>query len=61
MIEDALRKCSCETAHVEPVPEIPQILRCVACHGWVRLVVSGVEDVDQVTAFRFPPGPDDDE
>lgn len=59
-ISAGLAVCRCDMVDVEPVPEMPQIIRCIGCGGWVRLEIMGERDLTD--ALRaFPPRPDDDE
>lgn len=61
VIADAFRVCSCAAADVEPVPEVPNVLRCIECHGWVVLHVDCYEDCLRVERHLRPPVPEDDE
>lgn len=59
-LDAALHRCQCTQMTVEPVPEIPQVLRCIECGGWVTLRIMSEKDL--VEAIRwFPPKPEDDE
>ena len=59
-LDRALHRCKCATMTIEPVPELPQVLRCIGCGGWVTLRI--MSEKDMVEAIRwFPPRPEDDE
>jgi hypothetical protein len=59
-LDRALQRCTCEQMTVEPVPEIPQVLRCIDCGGWVTLRVMNEKDMAEAIRW-FPPKPEDDE
>lgn len=59
-LDRAMQRCTCEQMTVEPVPEIPQVLRCIDCGGWVTLRIMNEKDMAEAIRW-FPPPPEDDE